>query len=182
MIDETQQESASLYVLGLLPEPEAITFEAEFGADAALSAEVASLNNATLALARSAPPVSTSAGGREKLLASLEVIPELPTGFHVVPNDEVGWQDTAVPGFRIKPLGISRDIGYETLMIEFAPGTWYPAHLHESTEQLLVFSGTVQTEGRILGPGDFIQAEPGTHHQALYSHGGCRALLVRRAA
>lgn len=182
MIDHIQHELASMYVLGLLPEQDTLAFEAELTRNSALRAEIASLNNATLALARSAPNAGTPAGGREKLMASLGAVHIPPTGFHVIPNDDEGWLDTPVTGFRIKPLGVSRDLGYQTLMVEFAPGTHYPAHMHESTEQLIVFSGTVQTEGRILGPGDFIQAEPGSYHQELYSHSGCRALLVRRAA
>ena len=103
-------------------------------------------------------------------------------GYHVVRNDEHGWVETPIPGFRIKPLSVSRDVGHEMLMVEFAPGTRYPCHGHEFSEQLFVFSGTLQTEGRVLGPGDFIHGEPGTHHQQLYSRDGCRALLVRRAA
>jgi anti-sigma factor ChrR (cupin superfamily) len=183
MSDETPQDEATLYVLGLLSEQERLTFEAQMEQSSALCAEVASLNNATVALARATPGSAASlAAGRAKLMASLDSPAALPAGFHIIHNDDEGWQDTAVPGFRIKPLGISTDIGYQTLMVEFSPGTRYPAHLHESTEQLLVFSGTVQTEGCILGPGDFIHAEPGTFHQELYSHGGCRALLVRRAA
>lgn len=95
---------------------------------------------------------------------------------------EEGWQETPIPGFRIKLLAVSKDIGYETLMVEFAPGGRYPAHLHEYSEQLLIVSGNLQTEGRLLGPGDFIHGQPCSQHQELYSHGGCRAFLIRRAA
>ena len=182
MIDEAQQEQASLYVLGILPEPEAAAFEAELVQNADLRTEVASLNNATLALARSAPGLTIPAACRERLMASVESLPIPILDYRIICNDEEGWQDTPVPGFRIKLLAVSKDIGYETLLVEFAPGTRYPAHPHDASEQLYVFSGTVQTEGRVLGPGDFIHGEPGSHHQELYSHTGCRALLIRRAA
>jgi len=182
MIDESRQEQASLYVIGVLPEQESTSFEAELQLDAELSAEVASLNNATLALARSAPSLEMPAGSRERLMTSIDSASLPSLGFRVVRNDEEGWQETDVPGFRIKPLSTAPDMGYQTLLIEFAPGTSYPGHLHESTEQVFVISGTLQTEGRLLGPGDFIHADAGTQHQMLYSRDGCRALLICRAA
>lgn len=182
MIDETQREQSSLYVLGLLPEDETLAFEIELAGNAELCAEVASLNNATLALARSAPRLAMPADCREKLMFHLDSSPPRIEDYSVIRNDEEGWRDTPIPGFRIKPLAVSKDIGYETLMVEFAPGTRYPAHPHDSSEQLLIVSGSLQTEGVVLGPGDFIHGEPGSQHQELYSHGGCRALLIRRAA
>lgn len=182
MIDQNQQERASLYVMGLLHEQDASVFESELDQNAALSAEVASLNNATLALAHSAPCLTMPPGALDKLMASVDSTPIHGLDYRLVRNDEEGWEETPVPGFRIKLLAVSKDIGYETLMVDFAPGTRYPAHLHEHSEQLVVFSGSVQTEGRVLGPGDFIHGEPGSQHQELYSHGGCRALLIRRAA
>lgn len=182
MISEMEQEQASLYVMGMLPEQDAIDFEAKLSQDAEISCEVASLNNATLALARCAPSLEMPAASREKLMAHIDAAALPSTGFHVVRNDEEGWQDTEVSGFRIKPLSVAPDMGFQTLLIEFAPGTFYPGHLHESTEQVLVLSGTLQTEGRLLGPGDFIHADAGTMHQMLYSRDGCRALLICRAA
>lgn len=121
-------------------------------------------------------------GGREKLMTHVTSSSAPSQDYLIVRNDEEGWQDTAIPGFRIKPMGVSTDLGYETLMVEFAPGTYFPAHLHEYSEQFYIFSGTIQTEGQVLGPGDFILGKPGSQHQPLYSHGGCRGLLIRRAA
>jgi anti-sigma factor ChrR (cupin superfamily) len=182
MIGEPRQEQASLYVLGMIPEQEEAEFAAELLLDAELSAEVASLSNATIALARAAPSFEMPAASRERLMTSIDSASLPSLGFRVVRNDEEGWQETDVPGFRIKPLSIAPDMGYQTLLIEFAPGTYYPGHLHDSTEQVLLLSGTLQTEGRLLGPGDFIHADAGTQHQMLYSREGCRALLICRAA
>ncbi len=184
--DGSATEEAALYVMGLLDGAQAAEFEARMGEDAALGLAVASLNNATVALARAVPRVALPASLRERLMASIAEPPSLaeavPAGFHVVRHDEEGWLDTPIPGFRIKVLVSKPGIGYEMLMVEFAPGTRYPAHQHEAPEQLFVFSGTLQTEGRVLGAGDFIHGEAGSHHQELYSHEGCRAVLVRRAA
>lgn len=182
MIDESQQEQASLYVMGLLPKQEASAFEAELPLDAELGAEVASLNNATVALALSAPHFEIPVTAREQLMASVNSNSPPQLGYRIVRGNEEGWQDTEVPGFRIKLLSVAPDMGYQTLLIEFAPGTSYPGHLHESTEQVFVLSGSLQTEGRLLGPGDFIHADAGTQHQELFSRDGCRALLICRAA
>jgi anti-sigma factor ChrR (cupin superfamily) len=182
MISEIQQEQASLYVMGALSEEEALSFEAEMDQSAALKAEVASLNNATLALARSVQSLVMPAGCREKLMTHVASLSAPNQDYRIVRNNEDGWQDTPITGFRIKSLAVSTDIGYETLMVEFAPGTYFPAHLHDYSEQFYILSGTVQTEGQVLGPGDLIVGKPGSQHQPLYSHGGCRGLLIRRAA
>jgi anti-sigma factor ChrR (cupin superfamily) len=182
MMEESRQQQASLYVMGVLPAQEAAAFEAELLLDAELRAEVASLNDATLALARSAPPLEMPSGAREKLMVSVESLSAAHVGYRVVRQNEEGWQETDIPGFRIKPLSTAPDLGYQTLLIEFAPGTTYPGHFHDFTEQAYILSGSLQTEGRLLGPGDFIHADAGTQHQMLYSKDGCRALLISRAA
>ena len=53
-------------------------------------------------------------------------------------------------------------------------------HDHSSSEELFILSGHLQTEGRLLGPGDFLHAEPGTHHHELVSPDGCVALIINR--
>jgi anti-sigma-K factor RskA len=56
MIAEPLEEQACLYVLGLLPADEVGAFEAQLTHNAELVELLASLNNTTLALARSVPP------------------------------------------------------------------------------------------------------------------------------
>ena len=71
MISEAQSEQASLYVMGLLAPDDARAFELELAENPELSAEVASLNNATLALAHSAPKVIPPPVLRERVLATV---------------------------------------------------------------------------------------------------------------
>jgi anti-sigma-K factor RskA len=71
MITDFQEEQACFYVLGLLPEGETAAFEAEMRGSTELSALVASLNNATLSLARSAPPQELPAQAKQRLLAAI---------------------------------------------------------------------------------------------------------------
>lgn len=69
------------------------------------------------------------------------------------------------------------------LLVEIGPGVAYPEHDHEGAEEMYVLSGDLRTEGRSLGPGDFLHADAGSHHRELRSIGGCTALMVvpRRA-
>ena len=73
MITEHQEEQASLYALGLLSAEEEAAFEAEMRQGQELRDLVASLNNATLALARSAPALALPASVREKFLATIQL-------------------------------------------------------------------------------------------------------------
>jgi anti-sigma-K factor RskA len=71
MISETQEERASLFVLGLLPAAEAAQFLQEVESDRELQQLVASLNNATLALARDCPRIEPPPEVKARLLRSL---------------------------------------------------------------------------------------------------------------
>ncbi len=72
-------------------------------------------------------------------------------------------------------------MGYQVVLAELAAGARFPEHDHSSSEELFIVSGHLQTEGRMLGPGDFLHAEPGTHHRELISPDGCVALIISRA-
>lgn len=75
MIDERTEEQAALFVLGLLPAGEAAAFSRSLAQNRELQTLVASLNNATLALAESAPKVVPPAELKARLLASLATQP-----------------------------------------------------------------------------------------------------------
>lgn len=83
MISESQEEQACLYVFGLLPEQEVPAFEAEIRGNSELAWLVASLNNATVALARSAPITDLPPEVRIRLLDTVsrpaENIVPMPT-------------------------------------------------------------------------------------------------------
>lgn len=87
MISESQEEQASLYVFGLLPETENAEFEAEVGRNAELAGLVAALSNASVELARSIPKTDLSPRVRIRLLESVaqfkgNLVP-LPTGTRI---------------------------------------------------------------------------------------------------
>ena len=107
--------------------------------------------------------------------------PARPPGFQFVSDDGQGWTETSIAGYRVKRLSVSRDMGYQVRMVELAPGSRLPEHDHTSSEDVFVLSGHLHTEGHLLGPHDYLHAEPGTHHGELLSPDGCVALIINRA-
>ena len=185
------QELAAAHALGTLDAADVARLAAELERNPDQKAEVAKFLDAAAALALvAAPPVTPPPELRNKILAKIRTQPQavvgaahppVPEGFRFVLNDNTGWQPGPLPGFRVKQLSVSRDMGYQVLLAELSPGARFPEHDHKSSEELFIVSGHLQTEGRLLGPGDFLHAEPGSHHHELVSPDGCIALLIERA-
>ncbi len=58
------------------------------------------------------------------------------------------------------------------------PGVCYPAHGHETAEDLFLLSGDLNIAGRRLRAGDFHHCDAGTSHPVNYSEEGCTLLAV----
>ena len=185
------QELAALRALGVLEPSDAARLGASVAHDPEARAEVAALADAAAALAHTAPVQTPPPALRERLLAQIARTPQAqPTGASVPPArpgftflrpDEGEWLPTPIPGIRMKILSVNRETGYWVVKADLGPGTRYPQHVHSGTEDFFVVSGDLHNEGRVLGPGDFLHAEPGTSHGELYSPSGCIALLVEKA-
>ena len=185
------QELAVAHALGALDPADLARWEAATAARPEAESEFGKSSDAAAALALGSCPVcKPSPEVRAKILERVrarpqpgpaETNPPVPAGFQVVRNDDTSWISTPIPGFRVKPLSVSRDMGYQLVLGELAPGAKFPEHDHDSSEELFILSGHLRTEGRLLGPGDFLHAEPGTHHHELVSPDGCVALLITRA-
>jgi len=130
-----------------------------------------------LALAESVRGPAPRPEVKQQLLARVSA-EALPPGFSVRLAADDDWMPHPVPGIRMKVLSVNRRSGYATLLLDVAAGTRFPAHDHDGDEECYVLSGSVMTVGRRLGPGDFIHADAGTHHEALWTDEGARVLLV----
>ena len=119
---------------------------------------------------------------RARLMASIagaaDSAPGVPAGFAFRFSRESDWQPHPVPGIRMKVLAKNAESGYATLLLDVAPGTRFPPHHHEGSEECYVVSGTLFTCGRQLGPGDFVHADAHTDHGELFTQEGCQVLLV----
>jgi len=190
MISERQQEEASLYVLGALTATEKETFEAALRVEPALRELVASLERTAGLLARAVPPVAPPAGLRERILRRIEAdemqVPSVPRPmpvvasafFFVAASDEAGWKQLPLPGASVKLLSVDRERGFAVLLGRLAPGVCYPAHGHETAEDLFLLSGDLNIAGRRLRAGDFHHCDAGTSHPVNYSEEGCTLLAV----
>jgi anti-sigma factor ChrR (cupin superfamily) len=119
---------------------------------------------------------------RARLMASIagagDSAPGVPAGFAFRFSRDSDWRPHPVPGIRMKVLAKSSESGYATLLLDVAPGTRFPPHRHEGSEDCYVISGTLFTCGRQLGPGDFVHADAHTDHGELFTQEGCQVLLV----
>ncbi|MBC8001274.1 MAG: cupin domain-containing protein [Opitutaceae bacterium] len=176
--------------LGALAPADAARLQADLARNPEARADVAAfLDTAALIATTGIDRVSPPPGLRARILeqaartpqtAQPGVSPVVADSFRFVRNDETGWIATPISGLKVKALSVSRDMGYQVLLAHLAPGARFPEHDHQGSEELFVVSGHLHTEGRVLGPGDFLHAEPGTHHHELFSPDGCVALLVER--
>lgn len=183
---------APAYALGALDPADAALMQQIAAHDPAVRDEVAAFINAAAALARQVTRAIFPAPElRDRILDRIRNTPQAKPpgtsgspatpGFVFKGAGAEGWRPGPVPGLRFKVLSVSRDMGYWMLLADLQPGSSIPTHDHQGSEQVYVLSGDLVTEGRTLGPGDFLHAEPGTHHHELISPHGCMALLVEKA-
>jgi len=190
MINEQQQELASLYVLGALAAGEQGAFEAELRANAELRHLVRSLQRTTGLLAMTSPAMTPPPALKDKVLARIDAAGTAPAsqltspasalaGFRFVDAAcEHGWKKLPVPGAWIKLLSIERERGYAVLLGKLEPGARYPAHLNIGPEDFYVLTGDLHIGQRRLAPGDFHHADGGSQHGENHSVEGCTLLAV----
>jgi anti-sigma factor ChrR (cupin superfamily) len=188
MTREKLEELAVEYGLGMLDQAAAAQLESLIAHDADALQEVASFADTAAAFAvASSPRVKPSVEQRARILACIAAMPQLhrkpaetsvPEGYSFKLNGSEGWVDTDFPGFRTKLLSRGRHPGCEVMLIALAPGAKVPVHDHVGSEEIYMLTGHLHTEGQVLGPGDFVRAEAGTHHHEVVSPDGCMALLI----
>jgi anti-sigma factor ChrR (cupin superfamily) len=64
------------------------------------------------------------------------------------------------------------------MLTALAHGAKVPDHDHASSQEIYMLTGHLHTEDQVLGRGDFVRAEAGTHHHEVISPDGCKALLI----
>jgi len=190
MINESQQEQASLHVLGALDQIEGQAFEEELRGSIELREFVRGMKHAAVLLARLVPQHQPPPQLRDKILQQISGQPAstgneprplgsvLPGLRFVNADDEGGWKALPVPGAWIKLLSLDRERGYAVVLGKLGPGVRYPAHRHETPEDLVVLTGDLHISGHRLGPGDYHHADAGSQHEVNYSVEGCTLLSV----
>ena len=73
-------------------------------------------------------------------------------------------------------LSYNRDSGHGVYLVRMEPGTETTRHVHSMREEYLILEGdVVESDGTVLGPGDYVIYEPGTEHSSR-SVNGCRMI------
>jgi len=190
MITEQQQEQASLYALGALPEAEARAFEAELRDNAELAELMRSLQHMAGLMAFSAPPVQPPPGLRNKVLqrideisggnkpASAAALAALAGLSFMQAAADKGWKALPVPGTYLKLLSVEKERGYAVLLGKLDAGARYPAHVNAGPEDFFILTGDLVIGERKMIAGDFHHADGGSQHADNYSVSGCTLLAV----
>lgn len=190
MINEQQQEQASLYALGALNDAEQTAFERELQGNTELLQLVRTLQRTTDLVALSSPAQPLPPGLRDKVLQRIESagaggqatkksLPPLIPGLSFI--DAPGakdWKPLPIPGTYIKLLSLDKDRGYAVLMGKLDAGARYPAHINAGPEDFYILTGDLHIGNRRLGAGDFHHADGGSQHAENYSVEGCTLLAV----
>jgi quercetin dioxygenase-like cupin family protein len=93
-----------------------------------------------------------------------------------VDPEELPWNHTGVPGLRKKLLRDDEHLRVEILRLD--AGASIPPHDHSGIEAVYVLSGHLQTQGRLLAPGDFMHFAHGSSHDEAFSVDGCHAMVI----
>lgn len=137
-------------------------------------------NTAAAISAMAFPPVAPSAGLKDKIMA--RIAPAVPEpkepDAHFIIHDEGNWQTLPGGKIRLKTLSDLPEAGHAMILLEAAPGAVFVPHFHEGSEEIFLISGDLTTNGRVLGPGDYLRHSSNTHHEKATSEHGCRAILV----
>ncbi len=104
------------------------------------------------------------------------LVPPLPL-FAAQSWQEPQWKEVA-PGITCKLLSTDEEMNRVSMLVRLAPNTAYPPHRHAGTEELYLLEGELWIEERILQPGDYNRADPGTSDRRVWSKTGCMCLLI----
>lgn len=181
-------ELAALLAAGALDEAtaSAARWRLDTAGDA-VRAEAAALEETAAMLAESVEPVAPPNKLKARLLDRVEKTPQQrpgslldEAGVRILRSAEIPWQERPTPGVAVKPLYVDKQSGRVTSLVRFDPGVVYPAHEHAADEELLVLSGDLEIQGRVMGPGDYCHGVAGSQHSKGLTRGGA-LLLVRNS-
>ncbi|MDX2115630.1 MAG: cupin domain-containing protein [Planctomycetota bacterium] len=191
---------AALYVAGALEQPERDDFEARLLAgDQDLRRALELLHPAQHALLTTAPEIEPPAHLRAALEARLSdpAAPALAHEHHnhhdvhdhddagdappqpvvVMRHQNIRWRPTGLPGVRGCTLLADRKANRRTILLNMAPGSHIPDHVHGGIEEVMVLEGDLSIGDINLNARDYFCARPGSRHGEPRTTGGCIALV-----
>lgn len=181
-------ETAALYALGLLSNPERLSLEQHLAEGCAVCQLEIDRTGSLLAAWAQESAISPPLSLRKRLLTSIRqsrdtnAIAESPvllerSGLKAIRTAALKWQAGPVPGMWTKVLFDDRENDESTILIRMRANSIYPPHRHKGIEEVYVLEGSLQVEGVELTAGDFCLSRPESVHQATYSKFGCLLMV-----
>lgn len=184
-------EQAALYVAGALTHAETAEFEQRLAnGDAAVRAALGEYSSVATALG-GGQSVAPPASARDKLLRLIDSTPQhspqvwkvwnadrAANTVYTVRANEGTWEETGVPGVRVRKLFVDHDRNQFTAVVKMEPGTSWPRHRHDGPEECMVLEGELYVGDMVMKKGDFQRAEPDSHHCIQRTETGCTLLIV----
>lgn len=90
---------------------------------------------------------------------------------------EPEWEEVA-PGISCQLLATDTQRRRVSMLVRLAPGIDYPPHTHAGVEELHLLDGELLIDDRLLYPGAYNRAEPGTADKRVWSQSGCTCVLI----
>ncbi|MFT7464197.1 MAG: anti-sigma factor ChrR (cupin superfamily) [Pseudohongiellaceae bacterium] len=94
-----------------------------------------------------------------------------------VDSGELPWRPSPHSGVRWKKLRYDDETGASVVLLHFAPGASYGAHMHPAGEQYFVLAGALQDGQSTWSQGAFVHHAPGSAHRPA-SKEGCLLLVT----
>lgn len=185
-------ELAALYTAGALNSAEQAEFEQHLAKGCpACTAALSELTPVATALAECVAPVVPPADVRAKLMQRITKSGDQPArqvwkrwqsdaspGLTILRADQGAWEDTGVPGVRVKRLSVDHENDRFTALVRMDPGSAYPRHIHRGAEECLVLEGELFVGEEAMHAGDYQRAAEGSQHVVQSTRTGCLLLIV----
>ena len=178
------QSLAALQALGLLDDAEKQTFDSLLPEQEEARAALIRFERTASMLAAMAPEKQPPSELRECLLrqisgsgahqAELNIAP----GLLLVFAEHKDWQETDVPGVRVKTLYVDKVRNYASSLVSMTAGSIYPRHSHADLEELFMLSGEIRLSGHRLKFGDYCRAEPDSIHEDVVATSDCMFIAL----
>ena len=88
------------------------------------------------------------------------------------------WEPTGVPGIEARRLLVDGRRERVSMLVRMAPGSSFPAHVHNGDEECYVIQGDLQVGDLTMRAGDYQFAPAGTRHPMQSTEQGCLLLLA----
>jgi quercetin dioxygenase-like cupin family protein len=184
MVNDEIHEIASLYTLGLLDPELAAGFERHLdGGCAVCRSELSGFNEAAGRVLEAIEYAEPPSRLRDELLKRIASDLRAPLGQSapagaIFRAAEGEWQESDIPGVRVKQLFVDPTSGSVSKLIRLAAGAIYPPHRHLGLEHCYVLEGDLVFDDHTLYAGDYEVAAGSTDHSLGTTKHGCLLLII----